>query len=231
MIRAVTLAVALALRSGPAPEATAAYDEAVKAWEAKDWPAAADAFGRAFELDPRPELMWGRAQALRFAGDCAGAIEAYERFVALDPPEVDRESARNNIEKCTAELEADAAPEPAPEPPPPVVPNAPPRDEPPPKRWYADPAGMTLFVGGLAVAAVGAGLVGSAHTTEARARDAATEQGYRGDISSAQARNAGGIACLAVGGALIVGATIRFIVVARRSRRSVAARGGFELRF
>jgi tetratricopeptide (TPR) repeat protein len=228
MIVSATLAAVIAML-GPSPEAKAAYDRAVAAWEAKDWLVAADAFEHAHELDPRPELLWSQAQALRFGGDCKRAITAYESFIAMDPPDVDEETARGNIERCEAEIE----PEPAVEPPPPVV--APPKPAPaqpdrapPPREWYADPTGVSLFVGGLAVAGVGGGLTGSAHAMKDDAPDAASEQTYRSDIAAAQRRNAAGIACLAVGGALMAGSVIRFVILGRRAKRAVA---GLELRF
>lgn len=229
MILSATLAAAIAML-GPSPEAKAAYDRAVAAWEAQDWLVAADAFERAHELDPRPELLWSQAQALRFGGDCERAIAAYERFIAMGPPAVDQETARGNIERCEAEVE----PEPEPDPPPPVVeppkptPVQPDRAPAPAREWYADPTGASLFLGGLAVSAVGGGLIGSAHAMKVEASEASSEQEYRREIELAQRRNAPGIACLAVGGALLAGSIVRFIIVGRRAKRSTAA---LELRF
>jgi tetratricopeptide (TPR) repeat protein len=241
MMLARTLAALLAV--SPAPGADAARRDAVAAWQAQDWAAAADAFDRAFELDPRPEYLWGRAQALRFGGDCRDAIEAYEAFIATGPPDVDEQTARTNITRCQSALgHADPGPQPAqtraavPTPTPVVATQPPaPSDDPPrapARRWYADPAGIGLFASGLAVAGVGAGLTGHAHVVESRAFDAPTERQYRDDIAAGRRFEAVGIACLAVSGALIVAGTVRFVVVGRRSRRSTAwLRHGLAIRF
>lgn len=232
MILAAIFGTALAL--APAPD-TSAYDEAVAAWEREDWAQAADAFGRAFEVDPRPEFLWSRAQALRFGGDCEAAIEVYERFIAMQPPEVDQNSARGHIERCEAEVFANE-PKIEDDPPPARVDpestdDRPPPPPPKPRRWYTDPYGIGLLMGGLAASVVGSALVGSAHAIEGNASGAPSEHTYRFEIERAQRRNVIGIACLGVGGALLVGSAIRFIIVGRRAKRPVATAMGFGVRF
>src|SRR5262245_42007432 len=107
---AIVLSATLVAPAPPttSPGGRSAHAEAVEAWQAEDWPRAAEAFGRAFAEEPRKELLWGQAQALRFGERWADAIDAYERFIALDPPEVDVANARTNIARCQAKLDAEA---------------------------------------------------------------------------------------------------------------------------
>lgn len=229
MMLARILVLAMCMHGRAPIEPGSAYDEAVAAWERQDWPAAADAFGRAFADDPKPELLWAQAQALRFAQDWQAAIDAYERFIALGPPELDVANARTNIERCRAKLAAQApVVEPSP-PPPRVEPDTvPPRPVAPTPRRRIDAASIGLLVGGLAGVAVGTGLVASGQVLGARAGGSGTEKGYREAIGDARLRNGIGFAFLSVGGALLVGSAIRFAILRQkraRERGVTVARG------
>jgi tetratricopeptide (TPR) repeat protein len=225
----ITVALCLALVCAPEPAGSddnPHFATAVAAWKDKRWPEAADAFARAYELDPRPEYVFARAQALRFAGECEPAIAAYREFIDLAPPQAAIDEARGHIATCGGVPEP--APAPAPEPPPrieptPVVEPPPPSPE-PPKRWWRDAAGHALTWTGVAIAATGGGLLGEAFARRRRGEQAGTEESYR------DARRGGatlwnvGIPLLAAGGALVLGGIIRFVVVAHPPEKRARAR-------
>jgi tetratricopeptide (TPR) repeat protein len=69
-----------------APDATTAYDEGVKAMEAKDYDAAIAAFTKATEVDNTyAEAFLGRAEALREQKDYSSAITAYNQARDINP--------------------------------------------------------------------------------------------------------------------------------------------------
>jgi len=229
------LALALALAPAPVPTPTdepaavAPEDDpaarAARHFSAGEFLEAADAFEEAFERTGDPAFVFGRAQALRRAGNCAAAIDVFERFIALGPPPSDVEEAQKVIDACRRVLGID---DPVAPPPTPIADTSPAEPAPPPKRrWYADPAGDALFVSGLVVAALGGGLLGGSYV---RARDRASESESDWDDreNSARAMSISGVVLLATGGALLLGSVIRFAVVARRER--VSARASVDAR-
>src|SRR5690606_21409531 len=123
---------------------------------------AAAALERAYQEDPRAEYLFMRAELVRRQGRCEEAVELYEEFLAKEPPAEDVAAAERSMQECREEIEPEPAPPPAvvapPTEPPPVRPAPAPQ-----RRWYADPLGNGLFWPGLAVAAVGSGLLGAAH--------------------------------------------------------------------
>jgi hypothetical protein len=191
-IQAFALAVALA-RMGPA-DAT------------KPAPLPEDPAARAGEL-------FGRAQALRRAGNCKAAIDVFEEFIAAGPPASDIHEAEAVIKDCREILGDEGEPEP----PPPIPPrvDADPAPLPPARpQWWRDPAGGVLLGSGLAVAVTGAALYGVSFS---RARDGVGESEMQFEDRRQSVRNfsAAGISLLAVGGALVLGAVIRYAVVSR----------------
>jgi hypothetical protein len=116
------------------------------------------------------------------------------------------------IEDCREILGDEAEPEP---PPPTVRVDATPEPPPPARvKWWRDPAGGALLGTGLAATAVGATLYGLSF---ARARDqpGETEMAFEDRRQSVRSFSAAGITLLAVGGALLVGAIVRYAVVGR----------------
>lgn len=187
---------------------------------------AAAAFQIAYDQTGDPALLFGRAQALRRAGDCGGAIEVFEAFIVAGPPPADIEAAQGVIAECRAILDKGE------DPPPPVPVDEPVAPPPRPRpRWHRDTTGGALLGSGLVLATVGGALLGTAF-----ARDGArteTEQAYEGRARNVRVLATTGIALLAGGGALVVGAVIRYALVAkRRPREGVAARvDGLRWRF
>ncbi len=211
----IASATALMLLLAPTP-----VERAEAAFEAGRWEEAADAFGEAFAADPDPKYVYAQAQAERLGGDCARAIELYDRFLALDPPAKPAEDARTNRERCRQEIER-AKPSPPPAPPPPPPPHASdvgPVDESPrqPRAWHRDPLGGALVGGGLVVTAIGAGLIGGGVALDRSAADAPMEGAFERDRDRSVTMHRAGIALTAIGTAVVIGGVIRWIVVARQ---------------
>lgn len=224
-VLAIAIAVA-GVRIGPAdtdPTASTAplpEDPAARAGELFKrgrFADAAAAFSEAYAKTGDPALLFGRAQALRRAGNCKAAIEVFGEFIAAGPPEPDVREAEAVIEDCKQILGEDAAdPDPDVQPPPPIPPVD---DEPQPQprgrtKWWRDPAGGVLLGSGLGVAAIGATLYGVSFA-RADANMSETETQFEDRRQSVRSLSAAGISLLAVGGTLVVGAIIRYAVVAR----------------
>lgn len=216
----MTFALLVLLSVGPAsphrdnPE----FDAAARAWQEQRWSDAAAALARAYALDPRPEYVFGRAQALRKGGDCPAAIEVYREFIDLDPPADAIEEARLYIRECGGAPEVAPAPAPVTIEPPRVTPAIPEPVRPPApplRRWWRDPAGHVLAWTGVAAAAVGGGVVGEGLSRRARGERAGDEQAYRDARRGGATLLHAGIPLLSVGGVLVLASIVRFGVVAR----------------
>jgi tetratricopeptide (TPR) repeat protein len=87
-----------------------ALQQALQLYARKDYAAAAEAFESAYAADGSASLLLARAQALRLAGDCDGALEAYELFLRAESDPTYTNAVRPLIEQCTAGVaERDAA--------------------------------------------------------------------------------------------------------------------------
>ena len=193
------------------------------------------------QLDPQPVFHYTLGQAYRKLGDCKSAVDHYTAFLESHPPEVDAAAVRKNIARCTPEPEKPiaqplgVASEPAPVPPPPdpittppagtiVAPDfdARPSDQPArddqPRHWYRDIAGGALAAGGLGGIAFGATyFLRGEH--DIVAANAATTIAHRQELSTVahHERVLGTIGAVA-GGALLVGAAVRYVLVGRDHR-------------
>ena len=70
-----------------APTATALVEQAAHAYDGNQWDEALRLLARAYELSPRPSIVYNQAQVMRAKGDCAGALDAYARFLATTTPD------------------------------------------------------------------------------------------------------------------------------------------------
>lgn len=212
------------------PEAQAKFRDAQEAFKAEDYDAAAAAVEAAYLIEPQPMLLYPWAQAERSRGNCAAAVELYQRFLDSDPPEAAATPARENMDRCQEQLDAEAPEEPVedivdevieeePEPetkPKPVLQDDPPKA----KAWYKDPLGGVLS--GLGVAGVGAGVglmaVGSSKAGKAVDQD--MHSGYLDERDSATKLRNGGAIALSIGGALLVGGIVRYVLVAKKGKQA-----------
>lgn len=212
------------------PEAQAKLAEAQQAFADEDFDAAAAAVEAAYLIEPEPMLLLPWAQAERSRGNCAAAVELYQRFLDSDPPERMAGPARENMDRCQEQLDAEAEAEAEVEdevveddvedevvedelPPPPVE-----KDEPPKaKAWYKDPLGGVLAGVGVVGVGVGAGLLGAGASAAKGAPDQDSHMDYLDERDRATGLRNGGAIALSIGGALLVGGIIRYAVVAKKS--------------
>lgn len=217
----LSLALAAAALTEPAPDA----DAGVKAFAEGRYEDAATILERAYAAEPEPDLLFAWAQAERYAGHCDVAVPLFREYLAGLPPADVQALAREAIEACGEDPDEDPVPEPEPEiepmvgPEPEPEPDAPTDLEPRSRPAARDPWGHALTWSGVALAAVGGGLLGEAHRRRAQAERAPDELGYRETLDGAPVLSRAGIAVLVGGGALLTAGIIRFAVVASRGRR------------
>jgi hypothetical protein len=192
--------------------------------------AAAQAYARAYALQPRATFLYARAHALRLAGDCRAAIAVFETFVEQAPPAQDVEDARGWIAACEQVLAAQQGPSagaPAPAtssaPPPRAVVEAPPPLPPSTRPWHRDPAGGALLGVGVVSTTVGASAYVAAAVLARTPSGPETEDAHVKRSRKITAASATGAAGLVTGAILIVGSVIRYTIVARQpGRRSTS---------
>jgi hypothetical protein len=216
---ASTLLALLLVAAGPAPDDPARRAEA--AFTAGDYEAAAKAAAEAHAATGDPKYLYAQAQAERFGGRCDLAVEHYRLFITLVPSSDATLAAQDNIAECEALLAAAPAPAPV-EPLGPAEPEpaALPVDAPRPRHWARDPVGGVLVGAGVVALAVGGGLYGKAKADERSAMSATDVVAYGERIDSAYTLSRAGVSVMIIGGALVVGGVVRWVVLARRSARS-----------
>jgi len=203
--------------------------------------------------EPEPRLLFGMGVIALERGECEEAVGYLGRFLATSPAEEAAAKAREVIAYCEEELRAQAEsvadPEPAvgmeptrgPDPSAgsePVVAPAPggsritpsrssdTKDTPPPPRdeWFRDGLGWGLLGTGVAVTAVGTGLLVQAQGDVRAAEASSDEANFDRNLERVGPLRVVGGTLTGVGVGLLVGAAIRYGLVARRGRRSDAAR-------
>ena len=216
------------------PEAKAKFQEAQAAFKAEDFDAAAAAVEAAYIIEPNPMLLYPWAQAERSRGNCAAAVELYQRFLDSNPPEAAAAPARENMQRCQEQLAAEPEPEPEPdvveevleeEPEPEPEPEPAPvkkDDEPKAKAWYKDPVGGVLVGVGVVGVGVGAGLLGAASSRAKKAADEEMHSDYLAARDKATGLRNGGAVALSIGGALLLGGVVRYVLVAKKGKQEKA---------
>ncbi len=211
------------------PAAKAHLDRGLALYAEKDYEGAIRELSQGYAIDPKPELLYARAQAERLGGHCDQAIEHYEGFLATDPEPEREAAARANLAKCKDELAAkqpDPSPLPAPTPvPAPTVAPAPTpapvrTAAPPPVReaspWYGDVFGDVLLGSGILATGVGGFFVLTSYASESTAKAAGTApsgetyEGHQTRIQRAERQRTTGVIVGGVGLALIGGALLRY---------------------
>jgi tetratricopeptide (TPR) repeat protein len=110
--------------------ASALVAQAASAYDQNELDEALRLLARAYEISPRPSILYNQAQVLRAKNDCVAALDAYQRFIdttAADDPNRERAvSRRAEMQACAAQRPAAPAGETTPaETPPPAPPPAP----------------------------------------------------------------------------------------------------------
>jgi tetratricopeptide (TPR) repeat protein len=126
VILAVFVLATAARAEGPpadlAQRALGHYQQGVSAYRSGQYEEAIAAFNRAYQADPAPILVFNIAQARWKKGDREQALEAYRRYLTLDPVAPNRAQVEARIQALAA---APFAPTSAVEPPPlPAMPPA-----------------------------------------------------------------------------------------------------------
>jgi tetratricopeptide (TPR) repeat protein len=218
----IGLALIIVLAGAPANDAAA---RAERHFAAGEYEAAIAALEEAYAAEPDRAFVFAMGSAWQALGKCDEAVEQYERFLDTQPPVEQAGKARERIASCRP----DEAPppvvaqprvvEPVEEPREPVL--APAVDE---RRtdgrpWHRDPVGGTLLGIGLAAAVGGTTLEIVGARRRIGADDAMGEGEFRTQLRQSNVMQGVGIGLAVTGGALIVGAVIRYVLVRRgRSR-------------
>lgn len=85
MWKTLLILVALESVATAAPTAQSLYLEGQKAYDHGDYSEALAAWEASYQLSGMSPLLFNIAQAQRRAGDCAGAVATYRKFIAIDP--------------------------------------------------------------------------------------------------------------------------------------------------
>ncbi len=230
----------LAFQSTPSQ---AAYESGLAAYRASDFVNALLELERAYALDPRPDILFARAQTLRRLGRCQAAQGLFDQFIATSPSARQHEAARLAMTRC---LETPVPP-PAPVPDPPPVPRAtappvltPLRVVPPPPpaavaqkmplpsppiTWLHDKLAPGLLLGGLALGTVGIFSIASARSLDVDARRSDDYQQYQSGRAAAERRQRWGLAATMAGTALAVAGFGRYLHLAIEDRGAVVMTG------
>ena len=229
---AAAIAVRLAWVPGaPPPTREALVAEAQDNVNREQYAEARRLLAQAYAQDPDPPLLFARAQVERLAGDCDAARTLFEAFSETASTEDAAEATRLSEGCIPSQVPIAAAPPGDPT----VGPAQPdsPEAKPTVSRWYRDPLGDVLGGTGLAVMGIGVGFLAAAAASPAEPQDFSGEADYDREVRRTRTFERVGVVMVAVGGAAIVGAVVRWTLVTRRGRgsRLSLSEGPLVLRF
>ncbi len=226
----VCLRAAHAQPAGPRPlqdaRARTLFDRGLRLYQDKDFIAAAAQIEAAYNIEPRPDLLYMWAQTRRLGGDCAGAADLYRRFIATAPPATEIDRARKNLERC--EPAPGAAPVPGvPGGPMATTPVAPidspivilpltmPPAAPPPETlrtpWRKDKLGHIFVASGVVTGAVGFGLYQWARAAQDTAASAGNYQDADRASRKVDLRQRLALGAAVLGTSLIIAGVVRYL--------------------
>ncbi len=187
------------------------------------WLDAADEYAVVFDATGNLRVRYAQAEALRLGGACERAIPAYEDYLAGDPSDAMRVRTEQRVRVCREEVARKAAlrdPPPSPQPPPPSDASVAedPGTQTPPPPWYRDPLGDGLVAVGLASSIAGGVVLGLGVRENDASDEATTDSAFATSVERARTMTIAGGVTLGVGGALLVGGIVRWVVVDRRQR-------------
>jgi len=217
MTRALILVAVLSspVFADKAKEAQAHVAAAKQHFDLQEYGAAEAELKEAYRLDPKPEFLYGIAQAQRRNGDCEHAITSYQNYLRTNPKAEQAKLANDNITSCQAELDEarrkrEAAQQtvvqPKVEQPPPPPPQPPPKPTPSGVVWTHDWIGHVAVASG-AIAVIGGLLV--ARSGQSKLDDVGAAKFYddfvarSSDIDSAKSQRTNGLIVTGIGAALI----------------------------
>jgi hypothetical protein len=197
--------IAAAQSTPPDRAARTLVKQARSLTKAAEWAEAARVYERAHELVPDAVLLFNAARCHESAGDLATAIERYHRVLAL--PNLSPDLAARATERLAllsppkvSELSTDSAVSPSEVPAEPQEPVAAP--SPPSTLWIV---GWSSFGAGLALCAVGGGLLGAAEAAYDDGRESRTYGGAREAQERGDELGVAGWVTLGIGAAALIG--------------------------
>lgn len=215
MITAFVVAAGLALAgpawAGPATSADEHRAQGYAHAERGEWDEAVRAYELAYAIDRDPVSLYaiGRIQAQR--GDCAQAREAFARFLATDPPPRARASAQDEIERCRPAADPDDAAGAGEGAPAPGDAIARPAHR---TSFYRDPLGDILVGSGVIAGGLGGYFYLRARAELCTDPCTGSYQAYQDSVARARTWRTGAIVAGGLGGALVVGGLVRWVLVA-----------------
>ncbi|NVB42705.1 tetratricopeptide repeat protein [Pseudenhygromyxa sp. WMMC2535] len=213
-------------------QAESLSDEAIVAFNDKNYEEAAELFKQAYDLDPEPNYLFNIGRVYEEAGELESAVEYYASFVKqpgvdLDSRQValDRLKVLRQIIEETKDPEPEASPEPEPEPEPEVAPvTEPPADEGAEeaerKRKVMRGAGFGLVGVGAAALIGGAVAGGLAQGDNRSAADAENIEDRRDLLASSRSKAVAADVLYGVGGALLVAGVVLVVVGYKKPKKS-----------
>jgi len=237
MTRALVIAIvcaALPALAQPVQEAKQHFKAGKTLQDAGKYAEAAVEYQAAYDLDPRPPMLFNIAQAHRLASHKQVALDFYKRYLAAEPDGAGAREARQWITELQHQLEAErplpTQPEPSPplpQPPPDTSPR-PPAETPP---IAPAKSSRTLRIAGLAVGGAGAVTLGLGVAFGLKARSAADEitghkdswtQAEKDTFEAGQRANRNMIIAYVVGGAMVATGGVLYTLGARAHVAPVA---------
>ncbi|MCE9579185.1 MAG: hypothetical protein K8W52_39040 [Deltaproteobacteria bacterium] len=211
----------------PAAQANALANSAAAHYKKGERLEALQDMRSAYAVDPRPDFIYGIARLEAELNDCDGAIAHYKRYITDSPGTQGAVDAQAGIAACEAKLGIthEAAPDVKPDVTPDVKPTIVRQPPPPPPRakpFYTDPLGDGLAVGGLAGGVAGLVLYLGARSDIDKSETAATLQAHLDLVDKAEQKRTYAVVAGAVGGALVVGAVVRWATRSKGERATVA---------
>jgi tetratricopeptide (TPR) repeat protein len=222
------LAVPAAADPGSKDQAKAHFKQGKAFQDVGAYDKAADEYKAAYEIDPRPEMLFNIAQAYRLAGTKQAALDYFQKYLDAQPNGAGADEARQHVAELTKEIEEDKklhdklpatviTPDV-----PPVVEKSPPPAPPAPPPTVERVHSPTMRIVGLASAGVGVLGVGFGVKLGLDARNDADaiskKQGTswtaadRATFEDGQAANRNMYIAYGVGAALIIGGATLYVV-------------------
>jgi len=222
----VLAADATAQPTEPAPpsEARDLHRRGVELFRARRYDEAAAAFREGHRLSGRPGFLYNLGLALGEKGDCAGALEHYQRFLAAQPDTPLRATVERHLRTMRRCLATPAASAPAST----------------PARAGTGSAGAgrrradrwlpwVVSATGVALTAVGVGLQVTAGAEFDRLQSGCAPRCRPEDWQGYQAREQAGIGLMVAGGVVTVAGVVWLVVNAVRPRGLEPSRAGLRL--
>ena len=194
------------------PAAQAHVDAGKAAYNAGDYEAASREFDAAYAIVPEPVLLYGWAQSRRLGGHCAEAVALYRRFLASDLSDAQIAAGKAGIALCE-QASSTLPPERSRQDTPPrkdPTNQPPPAERREPSRWYTDPVGGGLVIGGAISVGVGITFFVLSRNSEDAASTAEFRDEFADHLDQATTRRRIGLAGAGIGGALLIGGILRY---------------------